>query len=180
MATTPETPRTRIDPGGSGPGASSAKPAPLVRNDEAADGLVSRDVAEATGLGTDTSDLPPTHTIKPIDSPPDSPQPTAAQLKGDIDSGRTGDKNPVFDPGLSPLGTDDEAAGRPPSAVRVALARHYENIGRWAKGARKTGATHNKQDGVPVVFLGFIAGLAVVFVVGIVTFAGAPALPPPR
>ena len=38
------------------------------------------------------SDLPPTHTIKPIDPPPASDQPTTAMLKGDIDSGRTGDK----------------------------------------------------------------------------------------
>ena len=127
-----------------------------------------------------SSDQPPHRSAKPMSgpSPVEDPVPNVAMLKGDINSGRTGDKNPVFDPGLSPLGTDDEAAGHPPSAVRVALARHYETIGRWAKGARKTGATHNKHDGVPVVFLSFIAGLAVVFVVGIVAFAGGPALPP--
>jgi len=33
----------------------------------------------------------------------------------DIDSGRTRDKVGVLDPDLSSLGTDDEAAGRPPS-----------------------------------------------------------------
>ena len=57
-----------------------------------------------------------------------------AQLKGDIDSGRTGDKIAFPDPGLSPLGTDDEAAGRPASAERVALARRQEAlIGALAK-----------------------------------------------
>ena len=36
---------------------------------------------------------------------------TVAQLRDDIDSGRTGDKIGGFDPAASPLGTDDEAAG---------------------------------------------------------------------
>lgn len=52
--------------------------------------------------------------------------PTVAQLKADIDSGRTGDKVASADPGLSPLGTDDEAAGRPNSPERIALARRTE------------------------------------------------------
>lgn len=112
-------------------------------------------------------DLPPTGTIEPMKPPPDSARPTSAMLKGDVDSGRTGDKNPVFDPGLSPLGTDDEAAGRPPSSLRVALARRYETLERWARGGRKApGAAHQKRDGVPVVFLGFIAVVALALVVG--------------
>ena len=115
----------------------------------------------------DNRDVPQTHTIKPMDPPPDSGNPTTAMLKGDIDSGRTGDKNPVFDPGLSPLGTDDEAAGRPPSAFRVALARQYENAGRWIKGSRQTSAAHNKHDGIPVVFIGFIVAVGVILATGI-------------
>jgi len=99
-----------------------------------------------------------------MDPPPASARPTTAMLKGDINSGRTGDKNPVFDPGLSPLGTDDEAAGRPPSAFRIALARRYENVERWMKGSRPAGATHHKQDGFPTLFVGFIALVAVIFV----------------
>src|SRR4051812_35550467 len=59
------------------------------------------------------NDLPPTPTTEPVAPPPLSGAPTAAQLKGDIESGATGDKNPVRDPGLAPLGTDDEAAGHP-------------------------------------------------------------------
>jgi hypothetical protein len=106
-----------------------------------------------------------------MDAPPDAARPTTAMLKGDVDSGRTGDKNPVFDPGLSPLGTDDEAAGRPPSALRVALARRYESVGRWTKGSRKTGAAHHKHDGVPVVFIGFILAVALALVLGMWMFA---------
>lgn len=52
--------------------------------------------------------------------------PTAQELKGDIDSGRTGDKVASYDPGAAPLGTDDEAAGTPDTPDRVALAIRQE------------------------------------------------------
>ena len=51
---------------------------------------------------------------------------TAQELKGAIDSGRTGDKVAFMDPGAAPLGTDDEAAGTPDTAERVALAMREE------------------------------------------------------
>jgi hypothetical protein len=113
------------------------------------------------------SDIPPTRTIEPMDPPPPSDRPTSAMLKGDIDSGRTGDKNPVFDPALSPLGTDDEAAGAPPNAFRVALARHYETVQRWMGEARMTGPAHNQRDGFPVLYVSFIAAVGVVLTAGI-------------
>src|SRR4051812_19252111 len=74
-------------------------------------------------------DLPPSRSAKPMDPPPASGRPTTAQLKGDIDSGRTGDKVGVFDPALAPLGTDDEAAGAPPSREAIAMARRQERGG---------------------------------------------------
>ena len=121
-------------------------------------------------------DLPPTQTIDPMAPPPDSARPTTAMLKADVDSGRTGDKNPVFDPGLATLGTDDEAAGRPPSTVRVALARRLETVQRWSKGARRAGAAHNKLDGPALGFIAFIVAVAAILVVGIwVVSAGFPA-----
>lgn len=57
---------------------------------------------------------------------PVSTTPTAQELKGAIDSGRTGDKVTSFDPGAAPLGTDDEAAGTPDTPERVALAMRQE------------------------------------------------------
>ena len=36
------------------------------------------------------ADIPPTRTVKPMDAPPLTEGSTTAQLKGDIDSGRTG------------------------------------------------------------------------------------------
>ena len=134
--------------------------------------------ADATERGgaPNHPDLPQTRTISPIAPPPDSNRPTTAMLKGDIDSGRTGDKVEVFDPGLSPLGTDDEAAGRPPSAFRVALARQYETAGRWAHKARKDSAAHMKFDGLPIVFIGFITAVSFTILFGIwlltTTFVG--------
>ena len=54
------------------------------------------------------------------------PTSNAAQLKRDIESGATGDKVPMLDPGLSPLGTDDEAAGQPLDPQMVAELRAAE------------------------------------------------------
>ncbi len=85
---------------------------------------------------------------------------TVSQLKADIDSGRTGDKNVTADPGLSPLGTDDEAAGRPASPERVALAREEEKkIGRLATAADKP-----KTNAPIMVLIGSILVIAAVVV----------------
>ena len=82
---------------------------------------------------------------------------TVAQLKADIDAGRTGDKVSNADPGLSPLGTDDEAAGHPASPERVAQARQAEaRIGAQAgspvrDSVRPKGASIGLMVGVVVV-----------------------------
>jgi hypothetical protein len=51
---------------------------------------------------------------------------TSDRLRADIDRGRTGDKVAVADPALAPLGTDEEAAGTPPSEAAVAQAHEFE------------------------------------------------------
>lgn len=113
------------------------------------------------------NELPPTTTIEPVAAPPPSDAPTVAQLKADINSGNTGDKNPVFDPGLSPLGTDDEAAGHPPSAARVALARYHERFERWIGRNRQASAAHAKRDGIPVAFTIIVAAICIALVGGV-------------
>jgi hypothetical protein len=107
--------------------------------------------------------------VEPVAAPPlHDERPTSAQLKGDIESGRTGDKNPVRDPALAPLGTDDEAAGHPPSPDRTALARHYENIGRWlGGGSPSASAVHAKADGQPVLFLAITGAIGIALVAGV-------------
>jgi hypothetical protein len=112
-------------------------------------------------------EMPPTGTIERIPAPPASENPTSAQLKGDIDSGRTGDKVGVFDPGLSPLGTDDEAAGTPNGPHRVRMARHFERVRRWAQGARPVPTSHNTPSFAGNLFIGLIVVIGVVLAVGI-------------
>ncbi len=60
-------------------------------------------------------------------------RPTSDRLRSDIDHGRGGDKVPASDPAAAPLGTDDEAAGTPPSPEQVARARAAEVGAREAR-----------------------------------------------
>jgi len=110
------------------------------------------------------ADIPPTHTIAPMDAPPLTEGSTTAQLKGDIDSGRTGDKNAVFDPALSPLGTDDEAAGTPPKPEQIDQARHQESSVRWKDGAQKDSYAHQDSRKALYAYVGFIGLVLVLFV----------------
>ena len=112
-------------------------------------------------------EMPATNTLNRIDAPPESGQPTTAQLKGDIDSGRTGDKVGAYDPGLSPLGTDDEAAGTTPEPQRVRMARHFERVRRWAKGGKPVSTSHDTPSQAGYLFVGFTAAIGVILVVGI-------------
>jgi len=72
-------------------------------------------------------------------------EPTAAQLRGDINSGKTGDKTPGFDPAAAPMETDAEAGGAPPSPEEVAQARAHEQ--RGIEGKRNAAAPEKTPDG---------------------------------
>jgi hypothetical protein len=63
---------------------------------------------------------------RPRPTAADTPAPNVAHLRRDIEAGATGDKLPMLDPAASPLGTDDEAGGAPPTAAMVAAAREAE------------------------------------------------------
>ena len=62
-------------------------------------------------------------------------RPNSTHLKDAIDSGRTGDKSPGFDPAAAPLGTDDEAGGASPSRFEIEQSIAAE--------------THNPHSGKP-------------------------------
>jgi hypothetical protein len=105
---------------------------------------------------------------------PDRRRSNVDQLRADIDRGRTGDKVRVGDPAAAPLGTDDEAAGRPPRAADVERARREETAREVPRGQPAR------------VSLAFIAA-ALIFVVAVVLVvyelakpAGAPNPPPPK
>ncbi|MBE7244136.1 MAG: hypothetical protein INR63_04230 [Actinomycetospora chiangmaiensis] len=104
------------------------------------------------------SETPPPPGNLPADSPPDSEAPTTAQLKGDIDSGRTADKTPHVDVGAAPLGTCEEAGGTPPTSQEVRLARQNE---RAPSEKTAKGYVHQRQPWVIPVYAGFIVLAAV-------------------
>lgn len=60
---------------------------------------------------------------------------TTDRLRHDIDRGRGGDKVDNIDPAAAPLGTDDEAAGKPPTPAEIKLAYNYE-VGRKVSSER--------------------------------------------
>ena len=91
------------------------------------------------------------------------------QLSADIDSGRTGDKNPALDPSLAPLGTDDEAAGTPPTPFRVMLARRLENLNRWVRSS--SSAPGPKPDSDLILFLSAIGAISLMLLAGVVLAA---------
>ena len=102
------------------------------------------------------SETPPTPGDLTVEAPPASDAPTTAMLKADIDSGRTGDKVAAYDPGLSQLGTDDEAAGNPPSPERIALARKTAAASPQVQAAADV---HGRRAWVVPAFLGLIGVL---------------------
>ncbi len=72
-------------------------------------------------------------------------KPTAAQVRGDIDKGRTGDKTPGFDPAAAPMETDAEAGGTPLTPEEAAQAREAER--RGVAGRRNAASPENAPDG---------------------------------
>ena len=110
------------------------------------------------------TDVPPHKSAERVDPTPppvDDPNPNMAMLKGDINSGRTGDKVEVLDPGMAMLGTCEEAAGTPLTPEQVKLARMEENKRRWQEGPSTTSQAHDKSDrGATFIFFGLIGLIA--------------------
>lgn len=69
---------------------------------------------------------------------------TSEGLRSRLDRGRAGDKVDFPDPSAAPLGTDDEAAGTPPSEGDVAVAAAHE-LGR-ASSARPNDTGERGRD----------------------------------
>lgn len=105
-------------------------------------------------------------------APPSDPRPNAAMLKADVDSGRTGDKNEVFDPGMSMLGTDDEVAGNPASPERIRMAREQETSRSTAGAADEPRANIGK-TGRGRVVRGFVIGIVLFAVLFALVMVGA-------
>ena len=85
-----------------------------------------------------------------------------AQLRADIDSGRTGDKVAAIDHAAAPLGTDEEAAGTPVAAEIIARVREYECNRNTAGGMI---AASQVMPHWVLPLLGLIAGLVAVITI---------------
>ena len=83
------------------------------------------------------------------------------KLRRDIDSGKTGDKVPAPDPAMAPLGTDEEAGGRPVSPAAVEAARRQE-IHRAGHAGEESHATWLAVAGVAAVL-----GTAILAAIGL-------------
>ncbi|WP_027998083.1 hypothetical protein [Sinorhizobium arboris] len=106
------------------------------------------------------------------------PESNPAQVRGDIQHGRTGDKRRGFDPAAAPLETDDEAAGTPPGPEAVRNARAGQEEGRPADtsteyndamrplAAAETAGPNKQRLGLSLA----IVGMAVV--IGALIYAG--------
>ena len=105
------------------------------------------------------SETPPAPGNLDFGEAPDSENPTSAQLKADIDSGRTGDKASHGDVGAAPLGTCDEAGDTPPTPQRIKLARETEAASEQVRAAADV---HGKRSWVMPVFYSAIVAIPVV------------------
>lgn len=65
-----------------------------------------------------------------MNNEPKNEQPNAAQVRGDIQRGKTGDKHPGFDPAAAPLETDAESGGTPLSTREIETARQTQSRGK--------------------------------------------------
>lgn len=88
----------------------------------------------------------------------------ASRLRDEIDRGGAGDKVAFSDPAAAPLGTDDEAAGAPPTYRQARAAREQEGARSAGEGSKGTpaglNAGINRWTGVAIV-LATVAILAV-------------------
>jgi hypothetical protein len=75
------------------------------------------------------------------------PGATTAQVRGDIQSGLTGDKVAGDDPSAAPLGTDEEAGGASLDPQLIARTREAEKAARPARGTVNAASPQLAPDG---------------------------------
>jgi len=101
-------------------------------------------------------------------------RPTAANIRGDIQQGATGDKQPMFDPAAAPLETDAEAGGAPMTdeQLRVTRANQPRRTASSAEGDGRIRETAPHPQPMPISFnrLMLACGLVIVLVLIAATF----------
>jgi len=96
--------------------------------------------------------------------------PTAAQIRGDIQAGLTGDKQPGFDPAMAPLETDAEAGGVSTTPEEAVLARNEQRIGKRQQFSRDDGTAMrpvfsgniSARPGFWIIFTAILSAVAII------------------
>lgn len=114
------------------------------------------------------SETPPPPASLDFGVAPESAAPNTAQLKADIDSGRTGDKVPHGDVGAAPLGTCEEAGGTPPTPQEVRMARRD----RASPAVRAAADPHGERSFVMPLFWATAGSIGGLIALGLILFPG--------
>lgn len=101
----------------------------------------------------------------PAEDTPDRSNPE--RLRAAIDRGETADKVAFQDPAAAPLGTDDEAAGRPPSEREVDVAIAHETAPRIASASAARRPDLAGRKSAPWLMALVIAGLVLIGATGL-------------
>lgn len=95
---------------------------------------------------------------------------TSAQLRGDIQAGLTGDKQPGFNPAMAPLETDAEAGGVALPAAVIEVERKAQRSGKKQEVSADHGSAmrpvfSGNRPHYPMFWPVVLVGLAAIFFV---------------
>lgn len=107
----------------------------------------------------------------PLRKPSSGSPVTTSRLREEIDHGAGADKVDFPDPAASPLGTDDEAAGTPPTASRIALASR-EELSTSADARR--GAARRANEGAMRLELWILLAVVMLALLAVIVWWGIP------
>lgn len=103
---------------------------------------------------------------KPGEDAEDEPRKpaTSDRLREDIDRGAAADKVAFLDPAAAPLGTDDEAAGTPPTREQVNRAQAAEARAAPSEQGNPADRQRSSRAWAVIAVLGLVLVAAILFV----------------
>jgi hypothetical protein len=100
-------------------------------------------------------------------------RPTGAQVRGQIQSGESGDIRPGFDPAIAPMETDAEAGGQSTTAEQAQIALGTQSFGKRDNQAsfdvamRQPGSNRTTSQTGNVSMYGFIIACLILILIGL-------------
>lgn len=108
----------------------------------------------------------------------DKRKPTAAQVRGQIQSGESGDIRSGFDPAMAPMETDAEAGGQPTTPQQAQMALDTQAPGKPDKqgsydvAMRQSGSNDTTSQTGPLARYIIIIVCLIVLLIGLVILSG--------